>query len=84
MSEVLKNLMFKSLQYTHTVTAHPHSAVLDLVERSGTDVDRLNLKAESVYKLLICKTKVRPMFPATVQKEMKVVMKRRFRLRWKS
>lgn len=76
--------MFKSLQYTYTVIVHSHSAILDLVECSGTDVRRLNLKAVSLYKLLICKTKVRLMFPATLQKNMKVVMKRGFKLRRKS
>lgn len=45
-----------------------HSAILDLVESSGTDVHRLNLKAASVYKLLICKTKVRWMLPAMLYK----------------
>lgn len=72
-ASVFKNLMFKvgSMKGNSTL-----SAIVDLFEWSVTDVHKFNLKAESVYKLLICKTKGRLVLQA-------ILYRRTWRWRWK-
>lgn len=48
-----------------------HSAITDLVDSSETDVWTLNLKAESVYKHLKCKTSEADASSSALQKNMR-------------